>query len=222
VPHEFEYRIFLTYIDLDELEASPVAGRFRRRDYLGDPRVPLDDAVRDLVGQRLGDRPRGPIRLLTHLSYLGHNFNPVSFYYCFQPDGAALHSIVAEITNTPWNERHSYVLPARDGLRFQFDKQFHVSPFFPMDHRYDWRFTVPGPTLAVHMENHAGGERVFDATMTLERRPLTRWSYARSMAAYPMVTAKVVAAIYWQAFRLWAKRAPFHSHPKHVARGRDE
>ena len=88
--------------------------RFRRSDYLGDPAVPLADAVRALVAERLGSAPQGPIRLLTHLRTFGHCFNPVSFYYCFAADGERLEAIVAEVTNTPWGERHAYVLPRGD------------------------------------------------------------------------------------------------------------
>ena len=120
-------------------------------------------------------RPGGAVRLLTHLRYAGYSFNPVSFYYCHAADGA-LHSIVAEITNTPWGERHCYVLPASGNegtpskMRFRFGKDFHVSPFLPMDMNYDWRFSPPASRLLVHMESWRDGEHVFDATMTLDRR----------------------------------------------------
>ena len=107
--------------------------------------------------ERTGARPAGPIRLLTHLRYFGYSFNPVSFYYVFDATDTRVETIVAEITNTPWKERHAYVLPvagaARAGgraWRFSFEKQFHVSPFMPMDMRYDWRFGAParGPARA--------------------------------------------------------------------------
>ena len=230
VPHAFRYRMCLLYLDLDEVPQAldgrwfwsarrRALARWHRADHMGDPSRSLADEVRDLVQARTGRRPAGPIRLLTAPRVLGYGFNPVSFYYCYDADGHGLEAIVAEINNTPWGERHCYVL-ARDAnrgtperLHFEFGKDFHVSPFLPMDQRYDWRFTRPGDTLAVHMENRREDRRVFDATMTLRRQPITGPALAASLARHPLVTFKVTAAIYWQALRLWLKRVPFHTHP---------
>ena len=224
-PHAFRYRLFMAWLDLAELDEvfrgrwfwsarQPALAWFRRGDYLGDPAVPLDRAVRELVAARTGFRPAGPVRLLTHLRMFGHCFNPVSFYYCYDAAGAKVEAIVAEITNTPWNERHAYVLPAHgDELRFRFGKAFHVSPFLPMPLQYDWRFSEPGGRLAVHMRNLNGGAKVFDATLDLERREIGAASLAGALARFPLMTLQVVAAIYWQALRLWARRTPFHAHP---------
>ena len=229
-PHDFSYRLFMLYLDLDELPGV-FAGRwlwryerrgvaaFHRADYLGDPRQPLRDAVCDLVQARTGSRPRGAVRMLTHLRYAGWAFNPVTLYYCWDGDDAAPAAIVAEITNTPWGERHAYVLPAGEStgsastLRFRFGKRFHVSPFMPMDQEYEWRFTRPGRRLAVHMRNASAGACVFDASLVLERRPLTTATLTRALARFPVISAQLSAAIYWQALRLWAKRLPFHPHP---------
>ena len=226
VPHEFEYPVTLAWLDLSELDevfrgrwlwsaTRPAASWFRRADFLGDPAVPLDQAVRDLAEEELGWRPDGAIRLLTQLRTFGHSFNPVTFYYCYGTDGPAVEAVVAEITNTPWGERHAYAMrrPESGKLRFRFDKRFHVSPFMPMDQRYDWRFSEPGPRLAVHMINLRSGERVFDATLRLRRREITTSSLAATLARYPFASLRVLAAIHWQALRLWAKGVPFHSHP---------
>lgn len=227
VAHEFRYRMFMLYLDLDEI---PVVFRgrwlwsarrfapawFRRADYLGDPAVPLADAVRQLVAERTGQRPTGPIRLLTHLRYWGYVQNPVSFYFCFDPSGTTLETVVAEITNTPWGERHAYVVranPRSRSHRASFDKEFHVSPFMPMDQSYHWRFSTPGDRLHVHMENRGGDERVFDATLALRRAPMTGPVLAGCLARHVWMTASVVTGIYWQALRLWLRGAPFHPHP---------
>jgi hypothetical protein len=235
----FRYRIFMTLVDLGELPGlfdrfllwsarRPALAWFRRADYHGDAGVPLDTAVRDLVARETGVRPTGPIRLLTHLRFFGWTFNPVSFYYVYDAADQRLETVVAEITNTPWDERHAYVLRVADaeragaqGLRWQFGKVFHVSPFLPMDMRYDWRFTEPGEALHVHMENWQGQERVFDATLALRRQEISSRSLARALVAFPLITAKVTAMIYWQALKLLVKRTPFFTHPDKIERPQD-
>lgn len=232
--NKFRYRLFMMYLDLAELPRvfdrfwlwstqRAALARFRREDYHGDAAKPLDTAVRDLVQEHTGARPTGPIRLLTHLRYFGFNFNPVTFYYVFEPSGERVETVVAEITNTPWKERHAYVLPVAGAekispraWRYQFGKDFHVSPFMPMDVRYDWRFTAPEQGLFVHMESWREGRSVFDATLNLHRKTITSWNLARALISFPIMTVKVTALIYWQALKLLLKRTPFFTHPKKV------
>jgi len=234
--HAFEQRLFMLYVDLAELDAvfagrwlwstrRPALAWLRRNDYLGDPAVPIDQAVRDRVLQETGARPQGPVRMLTHLRYFGIAFNPVTFYYCFDLADRRVETIVAEITNTPWHERHAYVLTDAMnvgrgfGTRYRFGKRFHVSPFMAMDIDCDWRFSAPSATLGVHMQNLSDDRKIFDATLTLERHDVTARNLARALIAYPMMTAQVMAGIYWQALRLWLKRIPFHRHPSHAVSG---
>ncbi|QEC50844.1 DUF1365 domain-containing protein [Baekduia soli] len=227
-PHAFRHRISMAYVDLEELprllggrlvRRGPGLVRFRRADYLGDPQVGLADAVRDLVAQRTGTAPDGPIRLLTQLRTFGHCFNPVSFYYCHRADGT-LQCVVAEVTSTPWSERHAYVLPAPpDGagvIKGHFDKRLHVSPFMGMDQSYEWHATQPSParpTLSVHIESREGGERVFDATLSLRRAPFTPRTLARVVGRHPAATLRVLALIYAHAAALALKRVPIHPRP---------
>lgn len=229
-PHAFAYRMAQLYLDLDEIEtvfrgrwlwsaSRRALAEFRRSDFLGPAERPLKEAVKDRVEAATGERPAGPVRLLAHLRYAGLVFNPVSFYYCFDADGETLHSIVAEITNTPWKERHAYVLPVEAAERrgralgWSFAKRFHVSPFLPMARDYAWRFTVPGDDLRVHMDVLRDGDREFDATLHLQRRPLDAASLRRLLWRHPLMTAQVIGAIHWQALRLWLKRTPVHDHP---------
>ena len=206
--HGFRYRIAQLYVDLDELP-QVVAGRwlwslerrnlaaFHRADYHGDPAIPLKQAVLDTVESRTGERPGGAVRMLAHWRYFGYCFNPVSFYYCFDTAGR-LHSIVAEITNTPWGERHSYVLPLRTASHhgtggrvhaWAFDKIFHVSPFLPMDLRYDWRFEEPGEHLRVHMDVADAQGSIFAASSS-RAKGTDRYTRARlSRASRPRRSA---------------------------------
>ena len=234
--HDFRYPLFLLYLDLAELDVvfrgrwlwstrRRALARFDRTDHLGDPAVPLDMAVRDLVAQRTGRRPLGPIRLLTHLRYFGHCFNPVSFYYCFDAAGINVDCMVAEVNNTPWGEQHCYVLnqpiqslPGKH-QRYRSDKVFHVSPFMPMDLEYAWGFSTPSERLNVHMALQARAqnsspalEKIFEATLQLEHAPITGAQLASMLIRFPLMTVQVIAAIHWQALKLWIKRVPVHTH----------
>jgi DUF1365 family protein len=224
--HEFSLRIALAYVDLDELPRllggrllarRPGVLRFRRADYLGDPALPLAGAVRALVAARTGaPAPDGPIRLLTNLRTFGHCFNPVSFYYCFDA-AERLQCVVAEVTNTPWGERHAYVMPrAGDGpvLRGDFDKRLHVSPFMGMDHAYEMRVAAPGETASVHIESRRAGRPAFDATLALRRRAFSRRTLAEVGTRYPAATLRTLALIYSHAVVLKLKGVPVHPHPR--------
>lgn len=231
--HEFRYKVFMPYICLDELPelfsgtpfwsaTGSALGAYRRSDFLGDPALPLQDEVRRRVFEETGKKHEGPIYLLANLRYYGHIMNPIACYYCFNEDESQLEFLVAEVNNTPWDERHSYVLEGPDGktwLRTQFDKAFHVSPFNPMGMRYHWRSNTPDRRLVLHMENSSGGDKVFDATLSLKAQPMTAASLNWALLRYPFMTIKVGLAIYWQALRLYFKGVPVYTHPDKQAIG---
>jgi DUF1365 family protein len=239
---EFRHRLYMAYLDLDELPEildarllwsarRPALAWFRRADHLGNPSVPLKDSVLDLVQQRTGIRPQGPVRLLTNLRHFGVCFNPVSFYYCFDAADEHVSAVVAHVTNTPWGESHSYVMPVEQPqdhgsttvMRDQFDKQLHVSPFMGMDHVYDWRLSEPGEQLLVHIDSHRpGGQSVFDATLSLRWRPLSAGSMRRVLLRYPLATLAVLARIYGHALGLKLRGATYFPHPtRRSRRGHD-
>ena len=229
--HEFSYRLFMMYLDLDELPtlfrkrwfwsaSRPALAHFRRSDHLGAESDSLADSIRALVEKETGRRPAGPIRLLTNLAYFGYCFNPVSFYYCFADDGENVEFIVAEVNNTPWGERDTYVMDCRGkdmtavSWRFQPVKKMHVSPFMPMELEYNWVLSEPTERLSVFMANSRNGKRFFGATLDLNRTPISGASLARVLIRFPFMTAKIMLAIYWQALRLWIKRCPVYKHPE--------
>jgi DUF1365 family protein len=231
VEHAFRYRFFLAYLDLAELpnvlDPYPLysarrraPARFRRADYLGDPARPLDECVRDVVAAAGHPRPAGPVRVLTGLRHLGHSFNPVSFYYCFDPTGRRVEDVVAEVENIPWGERHAYVLDrgAREGtvLADELEKKHHVSPLMGMDQTYTFRAGTPGERLQVHIESRPreAAEKTFDATLSLRRRELSRPLMLGLLARYPAMSLQVVARIYAQAARLKLKGARYYPHPE--------
>jgi DUF1365 family protein len=225
VDHRFTYRIALVLVDLAEVDAlcslhplwsaeRPNAVSFRRRDYLGDPAVPLDTAVRDLVEQRTGTRPAGPVAVLTQLRTWGWLFNPITLYYCYDKSGTTVETTVVEVSNTPWHERTAYVL---DGTgTHQVAKAMHVSPFLPMDLTHRFTIGAPGDRLTVAVDDLRGDDRVFAASMALVRRPAGRRTLGRLLWRFPLMTLRVSWGIYRQALALRRRGVPFHRHPDTV------
>lgn len=239
VSNEFKYRIGMLCLDLDEWTEisrhSPFFsnGRFNwlslyREDYL-DPHIPdLRTAVENRVQAGTGWRPDGQIQLITHPRYLGYVFNPVSFYLCYSPGqspagGDTPRAILAQITNTPWKQRHVYCLECQQPQagnadqwhteRFHFSKRFHVSPFNDMEQHYQWLFSFRGPDLRIHMNVNESDRKHFDATLVVRRQPLDRKSLHESLRRFPLETLKGTGGIYWNALRLKLKGAPFYDHP---------
>ena len=230
VAHQFRYRLFMVYLDLSELPSLVGPGgaiadktfssrSFLRNDHLFDTHTTLDAEVRDIILKRTGQESRGPIRLLTQLRYFGIYFSPLNLFYVFDESESRVEFIVAEVSNTPWNEKHCYVLwegnaaGNSDSLCFSHKKQFHVSPFMGMDQQYRWRLTPPEDRLSVQLVNVEGPSALHTARMDLSRQPLGRAPLRAMTLRYPLMTAQVSAAIYYQALKLWWKRCPYYPHP---------
>lgn len=228
--HSFRYRLFMVWLNLDRLDEAfggtwlwshrfPTLAWFRRRDHIGDPAVPLGNYIRSEINRQTGQFPAGPIYVLTHLRYFGYYMNPITLYYCHDESGQHVAHVVAEVHNTPWNERHLYLWPGevcRDPeSMFRCAKTFHVSPFMDMDQVYRCRLNEPGDKLSVHLENEREGEAIFGAGMEMARTPWHAANRTWTLMSYPFMTLRVFVAIYAQALRLWWKGVPLHSHPRH-------
>ena len=221
----------MLFLDIDHLSGTlnlfpfthtqlPSLGWFRRADYHGNACRPLGTHIREFIHSQTGSWPQGKIFLLTHLRYWGMVMNPISIFYCYdvsQQD--ELKYVVLQVTNTPWKEKILYLLNPKAGNKkhaFCFKKQMHVSPFNPMDMDYQCYMNTPANRLLVHLENHRREERHTDATLILSAKPLTARSLIMLVCRFPHETVKVFFGIYWNAVKLWRKKAPFYSHPDKV------
>ena len=221
----FRYRVWQALLDLDEL--PELAARipflslnrfnllaFDDRDHLRPVRRPVREKLDDWLAGEGVEPARGPVRLLTTLRTLGAVFNPVSFFFCHEPQGG-LRWVVAEVNST-FGETACYLLPAAGSgvVRHRAAKTFHVSPFQPVSGSYRFRVTPPGDRLTIHIDLERDGARVFDATLSAERRPLSPRTLAATLVRDPLTPLRTLGLIHWQALRLALKRAPFHPKPE--------
>ena len=227
--HEFKYSLYMAYINLKEINNllpnsffwgfnKKALISFNRSDYLDRPEKNLIDAVKNLVFERIGKKIKGPIYLLAHLRTLGHCFNPVSFYYCFDKSEKKIDAIIAEVTNTPWKERYSYVIDCENSEKNNLfkniqKKELHVSPFFEMNHQYHFSISKPDNLISIKIDNFKKGVKVHEALLSLNKQEFSKKSLIRSLINYPLMTIKVVTAIHWQAIKLWFRGAKFFNNP---------
>jgi len=220
--HGFNYPLYMLAIDLDEIEQLEKSLRwfaserfapfsFRRSDYLkqGPAQGPLKSAVIEKVSALGGHTDTiDRVLLLGQVRCFGLYFSPVNFFFCF--DGEQALYMLAEVHNTPWNETHCYLVDIDNPAATP--KRFHVSPFMDLDMQYHWRIDWSPQRIMVHIENWRD-QKVFDATLSLQRQALTSRSLFTTLKQWPMMTLSILRAIYWQALKLFIKRVPYHSHP---------
>jgi DUF1365 family protein len=228
VKHEFTYPVFMVFLDIDRIpELMQVSGftsynqwnwaTFDESDHFGDPGVPLRRRLAEDARRAGVSLPDGPVYLLTHLRYLGYNFNPISFFYCYDNAGE-LQAVMAEVNNT-FGESENYWLSAANRLasfgsmHYRCAKTMHVSPFMPMELDYDFILTPPAAQLVAHMNTLEQGQVNFDATLVLERRPWSAGAVHRALGSHPWMTLKVIVAIHIQALKLYLRKVPVFTHP---------
>ncbi len=222
--HSFLYRVGYPLLDLDEIEEvtslHPLWSfgkgnliSYHRGDYLDGGHGNLSEDIRNLVESRLGIRPGGRIMLLAQLRSVGWLFNPLAVYYCWNGENSRVEAVVLEVTNTPWHERHQYVLQGTGW--HTIPKEFHVSPFFRMDQTYRIHVTEPGQHLVVKLESFEGEHRVFHAALALREHEVSRHSMSQYLIRHAFQPLAISLGIYLEAFRLYRKRIPFIPHPAH-------
>jgi DUF1365 family protein len=228
--HHFRYSLYMLLLNLDELNdvfrkrffwshRFPTFHWFRRKDHMGPANQPLDVSVRRFVEKKTGRYPIGPIHLLTNLRQYGLQMNPVSFYYIYDThETKNLQALVVEIHNTPWNEEHCYLVTSEmwntdNADRLLTEKQFHISPFMPMEQTYRWAIGDPSQTLSIKMNVEGVAGECFQVALHMKRMQISTLNLAWMAARFPWMTACILVGIYFQAFRLWMKKTPFYTHP---------
>ena len=221
----FRYRVYMWHVDLDELveldrrlwafgHDRRALTTIRSRDHLGDPRRTIRENVDRYLSARGIDLEGGRVSLLTNARVLGYVFNPLSIFYCHRPDGS-LRCVVAEVHNT-YGQRHCYLLEPGVRGRASTGKEFYVSPFLTVDGSYEMTLAPPDEQLSVQMSLRQAGQRVFAASLTGRRRPITNASVARLLVRHPLMTAKVTSLIHLQGIKLALRgvaRVPRPPHP---------
>jgi len=225
--HGFTYSLFMMYVDLDELPTlfnkfllwsfnKPNLASFYRKDHHGEDED-LADSIRSLVYKNTGEHIHGSICLLTHLRYFGYIFNPISMYFCYDETGENVTHVVAEVSNTPWKEQHCYVLKNdkyHKTISANHTKEFHVSPFMHMNMEYRWNIQPPEESVNIHIENWIKNEKIFDASMYLDKHEISSSNLINILIKFPLMTLKVTTLIHYEALKLWFKGIQYVPHPK--------
>ena len=221
--HNFSYQYCMFLLDPDELPAIDRRfkllgnGKFKLirlclSDHLSNVTDPnefkqrIKNKVTELGGSWQGDK----LLMMTQARFMGIYFSPVNFYFCYHNDQCRY--MLAEVSNTPWQEKHWYLVDLNQSTP-EVDKDFHVSPFMPLEQKYRWRVRLPGDRFMAHIENWQQ-QKTFDATLTLKREELTSKNIAKILLRFPILSLSTMFAIYWQAAKMFVKGFQFYPYSK--------
>jgi DUF1365 family protein len=228
VDHAFQYPFFMWFFNLDRLDQLPsltpwfsatgwAVSRFCRSDYYGDAHLALADSIRQRMFELTGEKVQGEICGLVNLRTLGLYFSPVNFYFGYD-DRQMLTHFLAEVSNTPWNERHQYGYYLQEsGMEMENDKEFHVSPFNHRDQHYSWKITTPGDRITLQLAVADTRGKVFQANLNLTKSELNKKNVMKQLRSKPMMTMTIIRRIYWQALKLFVKGVPYVPYRKEAA-----
>ncbi len=228
--HRFVYAMRQVLLDLDDVDTLFAATRwwssrrvalgwFRRRDFLDQPELALKERVRQIVATQLSLAFDGRVMMLTAPRCWGFCFNPLTLYFCFDRHNEQPVAVVAEVHNTPWFQRHVYALDTRSAqMQPSHDKSFHVSPFLPMDLQYLWQFNLKPDQLRIGITNTRENAVVFKSSLVLQLKPVDAAQLDRELWMHLPQALKTLLGIYWQALKMFIKRAPFYTHPNNDAK----
>lgn len=229
--HTFTYNIELPYFDLTEVDklfnSSFLWSKnrfniasFHEKDFFDNLNGSLFNHVKCIAQPYLSGKEIKHIRVLGNCRFLGLFFNPICVYYCFDETNKCL-GCIAQVTNTPWLEKHCYFIPAQSNSHYDskslrqqhiFEKRFHVSPFMPMNQIYHWNSLFTDEKLSIHMKNFEEGKEVFNVSLKLKPTSIKEYSFTRFALAKPLNVCKTISAIYYQALKLWLKKSTFYNH----------
>lgn len=226
--HSFNYTLYMLALDASEVEKQQSPSwlfgfskfhplRFFEKDYIKSEPGSLNQRIRNKVTELGGDTDISRVLMLVQVRCFGIYFSPANFYFCYDQSDNCTY-MLAEVSNTPWNERHFYLVNLQNKDEMINEKYFQVSPFMDLNMSYFWQVKPPSSDyekLAINIqskrENLQSGkmDKLFDVSLLMHKKEFTHKSLLGVWCQLPVMTIKVVFSIYWQALKLFIKGIPF-------------
>lgn len=226
--HAFYYSLYMLSLDLDDVANGTVFNfllgthwynpiRFVAKDYVKGEPIDLSVRIKNKVHELGGSFNEGRISILVQARCLGVYFSPANFYFCYEMQAGVevCRYMLAEVSNTPWNQKHYYLVDL--AIQAPSEKVFHVSPFMDLNMKYKWKINPPSQRskgMLIHIENEKSENKaiIFDATLALKKSDFSDKALFKVWCGLPVMTWNIMAGIYSQALALFLKRIPFISY----------